>query len=139
LYTVNGAPSTVTFKIAVGVEGRARGSFSAIIVLGRKVSTNTMAILIVSSFLGFIIKTPSTSTDANATVLLTQSHAVSHTPLCRRGCASAMSNIVDCDVGFLLTVSLPALPRNRVQVAAMEKPLNLFVTARYRQTASCAS
>jgi hypothetical protein len=37
-----------------------------------------------------------------------------------------MLNIVDCDVGFLSTVPLPALPRNRVQVAVCEKPLRLF-------------
>ena len=61
-----------------------------------------------------------------------------------------MLNIVDCDVGFLSTVPLPALPRNRVQVAAIEKPLRLLTggappdtesraTARYRQTALCTS
>ena len=37
-----------------------------------------------------------------------------------------MLNIVDCDVGFLSAVPLPALPCNGVQVAAIEKPLRLL-------------
>jgi hypothetical protein len=46
------------------VEGRAKGSPSAIAVVGRRGSTNTMAIMIVSSFLDFIINSPSKSADA---------------------------------------------------------------------------
>jgi hypothetical protein len=41
-----------------------------------------------------------------------------------------MWNIVDRDVGFLVAVPLPALPCNRVQVAACKKPLKPLGDAR---------